>query len=320
LTNQQFNALIPNRSNVLRCRAVQNDIEFNLSFAGHRFDHYDVTPTTPTDMQNMQRANNGRLNWMAIPIVIFVGDRWISGGIHTFMHGSRMGGGNPGSGFPSRSNTPPFTTPNGGHVCLYLSNSVGGTTSATTLPAAWNTNARQLANDRAGTPNSRGRRSRAACHEAYLRGNERWNNGDIPSYRPPSASPDLWRGNSNREANRELQYLLNRHGANLVVDGSFGPLTEAAVMTFQRTNGLPVNGIVGEQTWSALRLYPDITTERDDDMRYNTVAEMPVWARETIQRLIDRQIIQGFGGSSNLDMSLDMIRLIIINDRAGAYD
>lgn len=51
---------------------------------------------------------------------------------------------------------------------------------------------------------------------------------------------------------RSLQYLLNAHGARLVVDGIFGPLTDAAVRAFQGTQGLVVDGIVGARTWSAL--------------------------------------------------------------------
>lgn len=49
---------------------------------------------------------------------------------------------------------------------------------------------------------------------------------------------------------RSLQYLLNAHGARLVVDGIFGPATDAATRAFQRVNGLTVDGIVGSATWS----------------------------------------------------------------------
>lgn len=39
---------------------------------------------------------------------------------------------------------------------------------------------------------------------------------------------------------------------NLIADGIFGPLTEEAVMEFQESNGLTVDGIVGPKTWAKL--------------------------------------------------------------------
>lgn len=39
---------------------------------------------------------------------------------------------------------------------------------------------------------------------------------------------------------------------NLAVDGIFGPITDEAVRVFQRSKGLPADGIVGNKTWAAL--------------------------------------------------------------------
>jgi murein L,D-transpeptidase YcbB/YkuD len=51
---------------------------------------------------------------------------------------------------------------------------------------------------------------------------------------------------------RSLQYLLNAHGAKLTVDGIFGPKTKAAVVAFQRANGLTGSGVVQAPTWRSL--------------------------------------------------------------------
>jgi|GEM_PF-2072230 len=52
----------------------------------------------------------------------------------------------------------------------------------------------------------------------------------------------------------ELQCLLQRVGISPGgVDGSFGPLTEAAVIRAQKKFGLDVDGQVGPRTWAALR-------------------------------------------------------------------
>jgi peptidoglycan hydrolase-like protein with peptidoglycan-binding domain len=50
----------------------------------------------------------------------------------------------------------------------------------------------------------------------------------------------------------ELQSLLNHHGAELAVDGDFGPRTRSAVIDFQSAAGISVDGEVGPQTKAAL--------------------------------------------------------------------
>ena len=51
---------------------------------------------------------------------------------------------------------------------------------------------------------------------------------------------------------RKIQEGLNLCGADLDVDGEFGPKTEAAVIAFQEEHGLEADGIVGPDTWEAL--------------------------------------------------------------------
>lgn len=55
------------------------------------------------------------------------------------------------------------------------------------------------------------------------------------------------RQGSRGDSVRELQTLLG-----ITSDGAFGPQTHNAVMAYQRANGLSVDGIVGNQTWSHL--------------------------------------------------------------------
>ncbi|OEJ39725.1 hypothetical protein AR457_18925 [Streptomyces agglomeratus] len=54
---------------------------------------------------------------------------------------------------------------------------------------------------------------------------------------------------------REVQCLINHWsgGQPLAVDGIFGARTESWVVHFQDVKGLRVDGIVGPQTWAALR-------------------------------------------------------------------
>ena len=70
---------------------------------------------------------------------------------------------------------------------------------------------------------------------------------------PPYPGTALRRGMQGPNV-RLVQERLNELGANpqLSTDSSFGQLTEAAVITFQRANGLTPDGIVGSITWNVL--------------------------------------------------------------------
>lgn len=52
---------------------------------------------------------------------------------------------------------------------------------------------------------------------------------------------------------KHIQYDLNLiMSSGLAVDGYYGPITEAAVKSFQSYSGITVDGIVGPQTWNAI--------------------------------------------------------------------
>ncbi len=60
------------------------------------------------------------------------------------------------------------------------------------------------------------------------------------------------RPNTRSQHVKNLQALLNAHGASLVVDGAYGPDGEKAVKTFQADHHLTVDGVVSTGTWRAL--------------------------------------------------------------------
>ena len=58
--------------------------------------------------------------------------------------------------------------------------------------------------------------------------------------------------------------------------------------------------------------------EVEKEMRYNNITDIPDWAKPTIQKLVDKKLLNGSGAGLNL--SEDMLRILVINDRAGVYN
>lgn len=58
--------------------------------------------------------------------------------------------------------------------------------------------------------------------------------------------------------------------------------------------------------------------EEEEEMRFNKIEDVPSYAKPTIQKLIDKGLLKG--NDIGLDLSEDMIRMFVINDRAGLYD
>jgi len=76
-------------------------------------------------------------------------------------------------------------------------------------------------------------------------------------FAPPTEArqPTLRKGDKGQDGWVEyLQQCLNKHlGLSLATDGDFGSGTHKAVVAFQGKNKLMVDGVVGNQTWAALR-------------------------------------------------------------------
>lgn len=49
-------------------------------------------------------------------------------------------------------------------------------------------------------------------------------------------------------------------------------------------------------------------------VRYNTIEDVPAWARSTIKEMMDAGLISGVGGG-NLDLSADMVRMFYVMKR-----
>ncbi|MBV9825477.1 MAG: peptidoglycan-binding protein [Alphaproteobacteria bacterium] len=89
------------------------------------------------------------------------------------------------------------------------------------------------------------------CHEAAEHGEQEFEAGK-PAASGTARIRELATGSSGPDV-REVQKALNtRAHSGLNPDGVFGPLTRAAVIAFQRANGLQVDGVVGAQTRHAL--------------------------------------------------------------------
>lgn len=132
------------------------------------------------------------------------------------------------------------------------------------------------------------------------------------------------------------KFQMERLSAYDVWLAKYGGSTDIVCGIRQTSNQGQINGIGSTYVDldSAYKDYPAImkqaglngykkenNTDKDEeanDMLYNTVAEVPQWARPTIQKLVDKKYIIG-EADGNLALNDTMLRLLVINDRAGLY-
>lgn len=80
---------------------------------------------------------------------------------------------------------------------------------------------------------------------------------------PASAAATLEQGSQNGDV-WDAQFRLKTIGYyQQAVDGNYGPVTAAAVRNFQYNYGLTVDGLIGANTWKALRKYSVNQAELD---------------------------------------------------------
>ena len=79
----------------------------------------------------------------------------------------------------------------------------------------------------------------------------------------------------------------------------------------------------GQKAWEEFKQ----RLEDNSVVRYNKISDMPAYASKTVIKLVDRGLLNGNGGDkdengrpADLDLSTDMLRLLVIQDRAGVFD
>ena len=101
----------------------------------------------------------------------------------------------------------------------------------------------------------------------------------------------------------------------------YGIDTEHVVRHYDVTGKhCPMPWVDDPAQWAAFltMLKQNDNDEEDDDMvRYNTIEEVPSWAQDTVRALVDAGALGGVGGG-NLDLSMDMIRGLVVGAKYAA--
>ena len=99
---------------------------------------------------------------------------------------------------------------------------------------------------------------------------------------------------------------------------SLSQICEAMALYNKGNGGQVLQGLVRRRKAEQALFNTPVDSEEVEEVRYNTVAECPGWSRETVQKLVDKGHLGGNG--QGLDLSLDMVRLLVILDRAGSLN
>jgi hypothetical protein len=161
------------------------------------------------------------------------------------------------------------STLNDGFPCLYWEGMDCGTEDATPLPEVAPATVYGCMDPRAVNYNALATATNNACtYPVSAGGGRAWTPVSLPGTKPtdtptttlPGLIKALKLGNKTDQV-KLLQQLLNKKGFTVAITGAgssgsesilFGPKTKAAVIKFQKTNGLKPDGVVGPKTWAVL--------------------------------------------------------------------
>ena len=120
--------------------------------------------------------------------------------------------------------------------------------------------------------------------------------------------------------------LCNQFGLNPLEDGVIISHAEGAARGVAsahadpthlwRAFGLTMDGFRADVA-AALAAKNTVEEDEDDMVRYNTIEEVPSWARDTVRALVDAGALGGVDGG-NLDLSMDMIRGLVVGTKYAA--
>lgn len=101
------------------------------------------------------------------------------------------------------------------------------------------------------------------------------------------------------------------------VDGSYISAIEGNTSSTNNADGGAVERRARKFSQIVGAVRPTFDKEMEE-VRYNTVDECPDWAQETVKKLVNKGYLNGSG--EGLDLSHDMVRILVIQDRAGNFD
>lgn len=97
----------------------------------------------------------------------------------------------------------------------------------------------------------------------------------------------------------------------------YGIPVENVVRHYDVTHKIcPAPFVKNEAAWQEFKAALTATEQEDDEVRYQTINDVPEWARGTIEKLMKEGALAG-DGNGNINVSEDFCRTMVVLDRKG---